>query len=106
MNFIKKNDSKLVYIDQPIEIEEGSIKREIPDDRNNPEIVYEKKLTKKLVNDSINRLNDQHKTALVLRDMEGFSYEEISGILGIPIGTVKSRIKRARERLKKIIYES
>ncbi|MGE8206937.1 RNA polymerase sigma factor [Heyndrickxia sp. NPDC080065] len=51
--------------------------------------------------EALKKLSIDHRTALVLRDVQGFSYEEISGILNIPIGTVKSRINSARLALKK-----
>lgn len=106
LDFIKKNKKNLLYLDKPIETEEGNIKMEVIDDYNTPENILEKKLTKKLVRDSINMLKDEYKSIIILRDMEGFSYEEISKILDIPIGTVKSRIKRARDNLKIIIINS
>jgi len=49
-------------------------------------------------------LSFEHRTILVLADMEEFSYEEISKILNIPIGTVMSRLNRARSALKKEIF--
>lgn len=106
LDFIKKDKKNLLYLDKPIETEEGNIKMEVIDDYNTPENLLEKKLTKKLVKDSINMLKDEYKSIIILRDMEGFSYEEISKILEIPIGTVKSRIKRARDNLKIIIINS
>jgi RNA polymerase sigma-70 factor, ECF subfamily len=48
----------------------------------------------------INKLDDEHKEILVLRDIQGFSYEEICDILKLPDGTVKSRLSRARNALK------
>lgn len=48
----------------------------------------------------INRLDAEHREVLVLRDIQGFSYEEIALMLKIPGGTVKSRLSRARNALK------
>jgi RNA polymerase sigma-70 factor, ECF subfamily len=48
----------------------------------------------------IDSLEKQHREVLVLRDIEGFAYDEMSGILGLPEGTIKSRLFRAREALK------
>jgi RNA polymerase sigma-70 factor, ECF subfamily len=48
----------------------------------------------------INALDDERREVLVLRDIEGFSYDEISAVLHIPDGTVKSRLFRARDALK------
>jgi RNA polymerase sigma-70 factor (ECF subfamily) len=49
---------------------------------------------------ALGRLNDEHRTILVLREMDELGYEEISEILDTPVGTVRSRLHRARARLK------
>ena len=51
--------------------------------------------------DAIDSLDLQHRTIIMLRDIEQMSYEEISSVLSLSIGTVKSRIFRAREALRK-----
>jgi RNA polymerase sigma-70 factor, ECF subfamily len=51
------------------------------------------------VNRAIERLPEDLKTAIVLRELEGLSYEEISETMNCPIGTVRSRIFRAREAI-------
>jgi RNA polymerase sigma-70 factor (ECF subfamily) len=58
---------------------------------------------KEIVRDAIAKLPDKLRIPLVLRDMEGFSYQEIAETLNCEIGTVKSRIFRAREALRKIL---
>ena len=49
---------------------------------------------------ALDRLSDEHRLILVLREMDGQSYEEISEILETPVGTVRSRLHRARSQLK------
>ena len=49
---------------------------------------------------AIDRLPDNYKTAIILRDIQGLNYEEISNIVGVPLGTIKSRINRARLQLQ------
>ncbi len=56
--------------------------------------------THSLIEEALSRINPAFRTAVVLRDIEGLSYGEIAGILGISIGTVKSRILRGREALR------
>jgi|TARA_Y100000817_G_scaffold262613_1_gene217408 RNA polymerase sigma-70 factor (ECF subfamily) len=53
-----------------------------------------------LIENALNALPDEFKIPLILRDQTGMNYQEISIVLSLPEGTVKSRIARARERLK------
>ena len=53
-----------------------------------------------IIKDAVNQLSEKFKTVIILRDIQEISYEEISGIIGVPIGTVKSRINRARLQLQ------
>lgn len=50
--------------------------------------------------DGLNQLSDEHRNILVLREIEGMSYEDISEVLEMPIGTVRSRLHRARMQLR------
>ena len=54
---------------------------------------------------AIDTLNEEQRTAIILCDIEGFSYEEIAQMLYISIGTVKSRIFRGREKLKFLLKD-
>ena len=53
-----------------------------------------------LIENALDALPDEFKIPLILRDQTGMNYQEISTVLSLPEGTVKSRIARARERLK------
>jgi RNA polymerase sigma-70 factor (ECF subfamily) len=57
--------------------------------------------THALIEDALGDLNPAFRAAVVLRDIEDLSYEEIAEVLGVSLGTVKSRILRGREGLKK-----
>ncbi|GIK61501.1 MAG: sigma-70 family RNA polymerase sigma factor [Ignavibacteriota bacterium] len=57
----------------------------------------------KIVMDAISRLPNKLKMPLIMKDIEGFSYQEISETLNCEMGTVKSRIFRGREKLKEIL---
>lgn len=54
---------------------------------------------------SINMLPDDHKEIFLLVSLEGFGYEEVAGIMNIPVGTVMSRLSRTREKLRKQVSD-
>lgn len=66
-------------------------------DINTPESLLLSKQIGETVNTAMESLPEELRTAIVLREIEGLSYEEIAGIMDCPIGTVRSRIFRARE---------
>ena len=65
-----------------------------------PEEVLLRKEIHWAVQEGLSHLSPEHRTVVVLSDIEGLSYEEIAQVLGIPVGTVKSRLSRARARLR------
>ena len=54
-----------------------------------------------VLHQALDRLPPEYREVIVLRELEGFSYKDIAGIAGIPLGTVMSRLARARERLQR-----
>ena len=54
---------------------------------------------------SLNMLSHKHKTAFILREMEGMSYEEMAGVMGCSMGTVMSRLHHARRNLRDLLAE-
>ena len=66
-------------------------------DINTPESLLLSKQIGETVNSAMDALPEELRTAIVLREIDGLSYEEIAGIMDCPIGTVRSRIFRARE---------
>ena len=91
--------SKMVHLDAPLETEEGDCKREIPDGSLSPVNEILKKEKDNLIQEAINSLPADQKAVVALRDIELFSYEEIAKITGFNIGTVKSKLSRARQAL-------
>ena len=57
------------------------------------------------VSECMEDLNEKHREILILRNVQNLAYEEIADILGISVGTVKSRIARARESLREKLGE-
>src|SRR5215216_3494269 len=67
----------------------------------NPHVVYLRKLEREQVRQAIDSLPDAYREIVVLRDIEGFTYQEIATVLDCPAGTVMSRLGRARGKLRK-----
>ena len=103
---IRRKRKKLISLDEDIEHDGSEFKRQIKDHSPGPESLAENNELKRMVKESINLLPEDYKIVIVLRDIQGFSYEEISRIIKCPIGTVKSRINRARRALKKILQKN
>lgn len=72
-------------------------------DHNTPDRVLQSAELQQRVFDTINQLPDDLKTAITLRELEGMSYEQIAEAMQCPIGTVRSRIFRAREAIDKVV---
>ena len=68
-------------------------------DTNTPETEFEGKEIAGAVNKAMDALPEDLRTAITLREIEGLSYEEIANVMNCPIGTVRSRIFRAREAI-------
>ncbi len=91
---------EIVSIDDPVETESGRISYDAPaHDASAIERLEQKEVQHK-VQECIGGLDKDQREVLILRDVEEFSYDEISTILKIPDGTVKSRLSRARDALK------
>ncbi|GAA5234093.1 RNA polymerase sigma factor RpoE [Verticiella sediminum] len=86
---------------QQYESEEGETFDETDNlsDIHTPEAAFASREIAETVNQAIDALPEELRTAIVLREIEGLSYDEIAQTMGCPIGTVRSRIFRAREAI-------
>lgn len=103
IDHLRKRRLKTTSIDAPIQTEDGSLSQDLPDDSFNPEKDSLRNELFSSVNSIIDELPEKYKVVINLRHKEDKSYDEIAVVLDIPIGTVKARIFRAREILKKSI---
>jgi RNA polymerase sigma-70 factor (ECF subfamily) len=90
-------------LDDPVEAEDEDVPRAIYDPSDNPETLYEKKMIQELVQRGLQKLKEDQRELLVLRDLQGFSYEEMCELLSLPEGTIKSKLHRARMDLKHVL---
>ena len=100
----KKESINDIRID--VKNDDEEYRTEIADARFDPEKEFEKKQVRELIQKGIATLDETYKEAIIMRDINGMSYEEIADVLGINQGTVKSRIFRAREKLKKFLIKN
>ena len=78
---------------------------ELPDDTETPEQELLSRERASEIREALACLAEEHRVILILRDIEGRSYTEISDLLSLEIGTVKSRLSRARDKLKNLLAE-
>ncbi len=93
-------------LDEPISFaQENSRSIELPDSQPGPEACCAAKETEHAVQEALNTLSFEFRIVVVLRDIEGLSYEEIAETLRISLGTVKSRLWRGRLELKNKLHD-
>lgn len=108
LNFRRKNSGRqTLSLDEPYQGEGGGeIRRDVAAGADSdPLQALEEKEFHGLVRQALALLSEEHRTVLVLREIEGYSYEEAARMLGCSLGTVKSRLSRAREVLRRIMTE-
>jgi RNA polymerase sigma-70 factor (ECF subfamily) len=96
---------RVVSMDEPInheDADEGAT-RDIIDKSAGPEELLDRKELQVIVNDAMSQLPEQFRTAIVLRELQQMSYEEIAVLTDSELGTVKSRIARARSKVQEIV---
>ncbi len=96
----RRRSSLLVSLDAPRVVEDGSMDWELPTPVPGP---VDSLMTQEFYHHfrkAIAELPEVFRTAIILREVEGLSYEEIATRTGVTLGTVKSRIARARQRLQ------
>ena len=103
LNFRRKK--KTISIDAPVENKDGAQAMEIHDETLSPGSEVDRREKAVLIQRAINSLSDEHKEIVILRDIEGLSYEDIAGTTGYNLGTVKSKLARAREQLRTKLKE-
>jgi len=98
----KRRSASIVYLDDEDELRE----LELPDTRFDPATELDRKELQGAISDALALLPDDQRSILLLRELNGMSYSEISKTLKLETGTVKSRLFRARARLAKILKEN
>ena len=96
----KRRQSRRPSSSLTVEDDEGeTLQLDIADESQSPEALLERKLTREAVRRGLASLPDEQRQILLLREIQGLSYEEIAEAMDLEPGTVKSRIFRARKKL-------
>ncbi|NES90583.1 MULTISPECIES: sigma-70 family RNA polymerase sigma factor [Okeania] len=96
----RKRVTPPLSLDAPLTLDDGMIDWEIATNTPGPEEELSTQEFYDYLRDAISQLPEVFRVTIVLREIEGLSYEEIAEITGVSLGTVKSRIARARQRLQ------
>lgn len=98
----KVRNQNIVSLDEPISSEDGSknIERAVVDTSTDPDKSFENKELVKALSIALEKIPRQFRESVLLREIDGLSYEEIAVITNTELGTVKSRISRARIKIQ------
>ena len=102
----KKKELNYVSLDTPVETDDSEFYPQTPDYTHNPEQIIDQQEKTHVIQKAILSLPLKYREIIVLRHLQDLSYIEISNILKLPTGTVKVRLYRAREQLRKILADS
>ena len=76
-----------------------------PSESNRPGHAIEMAEEERQVHEALAKLSPEHRAVLVMKDMEGMKYEEIAEVQGVPVGTIRSRLHRARLEMRDILLQ-
>jgi RNA polymerase sigma-70 factor, ECF subfamily len=99
---MKRKQRVLLSIDST-RLGEATIDPLDPAAGNRPDHALEQAEQERRIHQALNRLSPEHRAVLVMKDMEGQKYETMADILGVPIGTIRSRLHRARLELRQLL---
>ena len=88
---------------RPEPLKDESLAEDLPSAEPSPERSYQSQEIGRAINSALEQLSKNSRAVIVLKEIEGLSYEEIAEVLHISIGTVKSRISRTREELRRLL---
>lgn len=100
-----KKRKKVVCLDEKIDTKDGEVELQLSDDSKSPTDIAEDNDLKDKLEKCIKKLPESQRMMIILRDIKGFTYMEIAEIMKMNLGTVKSKINRARASLKELLEE-
>ncbi len=103
LNRLKVNRRTLAILNSSIETSEGSIQKELADDSMDPQKHLNREELNRAIEKAIAGLSRANRVVFVMREIEGFSYEDISQMLGLKEQAVRTRVHRARRELQSVL---
>jgi RNA polymerase sigma-70 factor (ECF subfamily) len=101
IDHFRRSKLETFSLDAPMRTKEGEMERDFPSPTHTPERHLLLKEKGRLITEAIDSLPEKYREVIHMRHTQELPYEEIASILGVPLGTVKARLFRARELLKK-----
>ncbi len=101
----KDRNKQTLSLEATMQTEEGELERQVQDPGLNPEEEYQHTEREARMEDAVGQLPEYQRAMIVMYHAEMMSYEEIAAALDLPIGTVKSRLNRARLSLREILVK-
>jgi RNA polymerase sigma-70 factor (ECF subfamily) len=102
----RDKDGNNVSLDSSVNIGDGEVERQYEDDSDGPAEIAERNARETAIQDALGSMPEYQRAMLIMYHVEGLSYEEISEALDLPIGTVKSRLNRARVALREQLSQN
>jgi len=97
----KQSKVTVLSLDQPQESDDGREQSwELPDEEEDPAEKVIREVLDERIQEALDELPEEYRLAVILADLEDLTYEEVSQVLGCPIGTVRSRLHRGRNLLR------
>ncbi len=106
IDFIRKRSIDTTSLDEPLETKNGKLYSDPESDKLSPRDELRGREVGERLEEGMNQLKLKYREMLVLRHLNGLSYKEIAEVKDLPLGTVKTRIHRAREQLKENIKDT
>jgi RNA polymerase sigma-70 factor (ECF subfamily) len=85
---------------------DGGLDPDDPSESARPGAALERTEEEQTLHAALGRLSHEHREALMMKDIDGLKYEEIADVLGVPVGTIRSRLHRARTELRELLEEA
>lgn len=94
----RRSDVEGPSLDEDVQTDDGTVSRTVPDETRSPHVLAERDEVRRAVRAIVQMLSPKHRAALTLVDLQQLDYEEAATVLECPLGTLKSRLARARRQ--------